>query len=58
MSTRSLSATAEQSKSQFGPILTSALIGAVLIFAAGFASPDALHAATHDTRHATGFPCH
>jgi len=29
-----------------------------LIFAAGFASSDALHAATHDTRHATGFPCH
>lgn len=58
MSTRILSATAEQSKSQFGPILTSALISAVLIFAAGIASPDALHAATHDTRHATGFPFH
>ena len=40
------------------PILTSAVLGTFLIFAAGFASSDALHAATHDTRHATGFPCH
>jgi cobalt transporter subunit CbtB len=39
-------------------ILGTALFGALLLFVAGFSQPDALHAATHDTRHATGFPCH
>lgn len=40
------------------PILLSAMFGAALVFIAGFSNPNALHAATHDTRHATGFPCH
>ena len=35
-----------------------ALIGAVLVFTAGFAHSDALHDAAHDVRHSTGFPCH
>jgi len=32
--------------------------GVFLLFAAGFAQSGELHAATHDSRHATGFPCH
>ena len=40
------------------PILTTAVLGAFLLFVAGFASSNALHATTHDVRHATGFPCH
>lgn len=36
----------------------SCLLGAALIFVAGFAPQDVLHNAAHDTRHSTGFPCH
>jgi cobalt transporter subunit CbtB len=32
--------------------------GLLVVFGAGFASPMALHNATHDTRHAFGLPCH
>jgi cobalt transporter subunit CbtB len=46
------------SQSSVRSILGTALLGAFLLFVAGFSQPDALHAATHDTRHATGFPCH
>lgn len=35
-----------------------ALIGATLVFAAGFAHSQSLHDAAHDLRHSTGFPCH
>ncbi|WP_436638536.1 CbtB domain-containing protein [Microbaculum sp. FT89] len=34
------------------------LMGAVLVFGAGFAHPQALHDAAHDARHAMSFPCH
>jgi cobalt transporter subunit CbtB len=34
------------------------LMGAVLVFGAGFASPQALHDAAHDARHAMSYPCH
>ena len=39
-------------------VLTTALLGAFVIFGVGFAHSDILHNAAHDTRHATGFPCH
>lgn len=39
-------------------IVMVALIGVSLVFVAGFANSSVLHGATHDTRHATGFPCH
>jgi cobalt transporter subunit CbtB len=35
-----------------------ALIGASVVFVAGFANSQTLHDATHDMRHSTGFPCH
>ena len=35
-----------------------ALIGATLVFAAGFAHSQSLHDAAHDLRHSNGFPCH
>ena len=34
------------------------LLGLFLLYGAGFAQPDALHNAAHDTRHAFVFPCH
>ena len=35
-----------------------ALLGLGLVWLTGLAGADALHAAAHDTRHSTGFPCH
>ncbi len=35
-----------------------ALIGGMIVFAAGFAQSQTLHDAAHDIRHSTGFPCH
>jgi cobalt transporter subunit CbtB len=40
------------------PALAAILLGAVLIAGAGFAGPDALHNAAHDSRHTISFPCH
>ena len=34
------------------------LIGLFLVVGIGFASPDAIHNAAHDSRHAFAFPCH
>lgn len=34
------------------------LLGAILVLTIGFAPIAEVHNATHDTRHATGFPCH
>ena len=39
-------------------VLFAAFFGVTLLFAAGFAQPDFMHGVAHDTRHATGFPCH
>jgi cobalt transporter subunit CbtB len=33
-------------------------LGLFLVAGVGFAGPAAIHNAAHDTRHATGFPCH
>jgi cobalt transporter subunit CbtB len=40
------------------PALAALALGLLIVFGAGFASPAALHNATHDTRHAFGLPCH
>ena len=34
------------------------LLGLSLLFVSGFAGAEVLHNSAHDTRHATGFPCH
>jgi cobalt transporter subunit CbtB len=34
------------------------LIGAFLVWGAGFAGPSTLHEAAHDARHSLAFPCH
>ena len=33
-------------------------LGLFLLIGVGFASPDIMHNAAHDTRHAGTFPCH
>ncbi|HBT44250.1 MAG TPA: cobalt transporter, partial [Rhodospirillaceae bacterium] len=34
------------------------MFGAFLVFGTGFAHPQTIHNAAHDTRHAFSFPCH
>lgn len=34
------------------------LLGVTIVYLVGFLSVPEVHNATHDTRHATGFPCH
>ncbi|MSP02214.1 MAG: CbtB-domain containing protein [Acetobacteraceae bacterium] len=34
------------------------MFGAVMLYGVGFSTTEAVHNAAHDTRHATGFPCH
>jgi cobalt transporter subunit CbtB len=38
--------------------LCAALLGALILFGAGFSHPTVAHNAAHDARHAQGFPCH
>jgi len=38
--------------------IAAALLGALLIYLAGFSSMDVLHNGAHDARHAAGLPCH
>ena len=40
------------------PVLFAALLGLTVIAITGHVQVDTLHAAAHDVRHATGFPCH
>lgn len=41
-----------------GNALTALLLGLTLLAGVGLAGSETLHQATHDVRHATGFPCH
>lgn len=34
------------------------VLGAVILYAAGFVNTSAVHNAAHDMRHSQGFPCH
>jgi len=38
--------------------IAAALLGALLIYLAGFSSMEVLHNGAHDARHAAGLPCH
>jgi len=60
MQHNAITSTTEISTSVSKPIQIAAaiLLGAVIIFAAGFVNTSAAHNAAHDTRHSQGFPCH
>jgi cobalt transporter subunit CbtB len=61
MSTRTLSSTGTLTlplSQRLILALGTCLLGAALIFLAGFAPVDAMHNAAHDTRHSAAFPCH
>ena len=40
------------------PALLAIMLGAILLYGVGFASPMTIHNAAHDSRHAFAFPCH
>jgi cobalt transporter subunit CbtB len=40
------------------PGLVAALLGVVIVIGVGFAGPDVIHQAAHDSRHSLNFPCH
>jgi cobalt transporter subunit CbtB len=40
------------------PAIFAAVIGVAVITLTGHVQASTLHDAAHDTRHATGFPCH
>ena len=40
------------------PALAACALGAVIVFGVGFAGPELIHNAAHDTRHSINFPCH
>ncbi len=50
--------TASTADTGLAAIVFTAFIGVSIIFMTGFASSQTIHDFEHDTRHATGFPCH
>lgn len=49
---------ASGARSPLIPALVAGFIGLGIIFMSGLIQAETLHAAAHDVRHATGFPCH
>jgi cobalt transporter subunit CbtB len=54
---RSTSSTTTLSQRLSAAILAS-ILGAGLVYFAGFSHIEAVHNAAHDTRHSAAFPCH
>lgn len=54
---RTQSATSTQSQ-RIVAAVGAAVLGAFLVYFAGFSHIDAVHNAAHDTRHSSAFPCH
>jgi len=40
------------------PAIALMMFGLLTLYCVGFSAASVAHNATHDTRHATGFPCH
>ncbi len=61
MSTSTLTHSAEASASLSQRLvlaIAAGLLGALLVYFAGFSHLEAVHNAAHDTRHSAAFPCH
>lgn len=56
MNTRTISQTRSTGSTMM--LFFAALVGLSLISISGHVQTETLHGAAHDTRHATGFPCH
>ena len=55
--TQSAATTSTQSQRLVAAV-SAAVLGAFLVYFAGFSHIDAVHNAAHDTRHSSAFPCH
>lgn len=50
-----------QTRSRMAVLLSAGvagLLGVVILYGVGFAGPDLIHNAAHDTRHSINTPCH
>jgi cobalt transporter subunit CbtB len=56
--TRQTQAASVRSLARAWPVVLAMLLGAFIVYGAGFASPAGLHNAAHDSRHSFAFPCH
>jgi cobalt transporter subunit CbtB len=43
---------------RLGAAIGASILGACLVYFAGFSHIEAVHNAAHDTRHSAAFPCH
>lgn len=50
--------TANLAQTNIATIALVFLMGATMVFVAGFAQSATMHESAHDVRHAAGFPCH
>lgn len=55
---QSKSITASSVASKTVQLIAAFMLGATVVYAAGFINTPAAHNAAHDTRHSQGFPCH
>ncbi|MGF6098743.1 CbtB domain-containing protein [Pseudomonas sp. 18175] len=59
ISSTSHSASSTQTLSQrLTAAIVASILGASLVYFAGFSHIEAVHNAAHDTRHSAAFPCH
>lgn len=58
MTTQTHQAVTTSAADRAAPAALALLFGVFLLFGTGFAHPEAVHNAAHDTRHAFSFPCH
>lgn len=58
MTALALTTTFTRARSRALSAVLAMAFGFGLVFTAGFAGSDVMHAAAHDTRHAFAFPCH
>jgi cobalt transporter subunit CbtB len=56
--TRASSGRSGATSSNIAASVCAAILGLVLLYAAGFAQTAEIHNGAHDTRHSAGFPCH
>jgi cobalt transporter subunit CbtB len=56
--TRPIDGAAAHSTSRIAQALGALLLGLLVVGVAGFSHIDAVHNASHDTRHSNAFPCH
>lgn len=55
---RSAAAPRVRAERRIAAALLAALLGVFLLYGVGFAQPQFLHEAAHDSRHSLSFPCH